>query len=374
MRQISISILLALLVVLPVSAQVKNVDWSIYEVKRAVGRSQAYQGAVLEAKRSAVDDAANALFLHSDDERTRYQAHREQILEGLSEYLRDFQITNKYRENGKVVLESTAVILREPLKSKIRSLGIVKESLDTIAGAEKPRILAALSWSSEDRPLSSFTLGRINDYLSQQQLDVVDLSTLRELLGDDERIASADSASSVDLALKSQADIYLLLSADVRRTRSIGANSLYQAYVTIEGRTPFGSQPFDVQEYRSRELTFEAAGDREKAKRAAIEEAVGGAIEPLVAAIERKWKAERKLGKPYRITFQAIDPMRLAPISDQLRSFSTIIQESTTSRGTSYTVRYTGKLEDLLERLITSGGEGLEVSEETPTEALMIGR
>lgn len=354
----------------PSQAEVQNVDFSRFEVPLVSGRDRSLQGATAATKKAAVDRAVYTLFAQTEAEKARYQASRDRVLERLGDYVQDFRVLDKNRQDGDVIIEASATILRSPLKARLVELRVIAAETDG-TGSERPRLLTMLDAKSDSPELGEFAISRINDYLSKQQVEVVDSATVRKLLEGDGAISGI--SRPLELALNSQADLVIVVSAEVAHTRSFGEHQLFQAKVNLQAFAPFSDEPLETKDYLSRELTFREAEDRDKAKRAAIEEAIGGAIEPVSLTLTKAWKEGSEKGHPYRIRLKTSVPDLAQEVENVLKSKGDLLQISATPGETAYFLRYRGKLEGLLEGLVSILGSKVEVESETTSEAILKG-
>lgn len=353
---------------LPASAQVRHVDWSIYTVEHATGRAPTYAEAVLAAKRAAVEACALTLFLPTPSERERFAQRQETLLAALDELVESATLLDKDRQGAQVVVELAVTVRRAPLRERLVRAGLIS----SLERQRAPRVLVVLDALSRDRPLARFAVARIQDYLAQQAADCVDAEVLQGLL-DDDRALSGATAASAEVALRSQADLLVLVSAEVRPTRQFGAHTLYQAVVALEARVPFASQSVALPPTRSRELTF-AAVDRDKAQRAAIEEAVGGAIEPLMLELERQWRAAGALGYWYRVRLRGGGDRLVEQLARALGGKATVLERTRSPLEAAFLVRVPGEPGDLVEAIAAQLGPQVRVESESLTETVLRAR
>jgi hypothetical protein len=349
--------------------QVKNIDDRIFEINGTTGKGKSVDEAMDNAKRAAVDQAVRVLYAQTDQEVARYMGVRSQVLAALDQLVENAQMVDKYRDGSDVIVKIGGNVLRGRLKARLLALGVVTELDKTFSGATIPRLAVLVAAESRERDLAAFAAGRINDHMTAQLLATVDDETLGMLAESDRRLLGSTSAGPN--AAVAQADVVLILSVDVQNTANIGPNSLYRAVVTVEARIPGMLDPISIETYRSRELTFKTSEDREKARRAAIEEAVGGAMRPVMQTVLRSVKDEKTLGRVYSLRLSG-DAARIPAVSSSLRlhcSESTLIE---TPDGAVVTVRYGGQLDDLIGEIASDPALRLRVSSESVRHAEII--
>jgi len=343
-------------------AQVRNVDDRIFEINGVTGKGKSVDEAIFDAKRVAVDQAVRVLFAQTDQELNRYTAARSQIMANLDQLVENAQMTDKYRDGSDVFVQITGNVLRAPLKGRLLALGIISELDQDFSGAAIPRLAVLVSPESKERELAAFAAGRINDHLTAQHLATVDDGTLGTLAQEDRALLGATAGGPN--ATIAQADVVLVLSVLVTNTANVGAHSLYQADVSIESLVPGMATPISVETYRSRELTFKTGEDREKARRAAVEEAIGGAIRPVMQTVLRSVKEEKTLGKVYNLRLSG-DPTRFSEVKDALRARTRTATFTNSPPGAIVTVRFEGQLDELLAEIASDPALRLRVTSES---------
>lgn len=348
----------------PAIAQVKNVDASVFELQPSIGRGKTVSEAQQQARNAAVDQAVETLFAQVDAEKARYQEVRREILQEADLFVPTLRMTDKYREGEQIVVEMSGQVRRDRLREALVKRGVIQEL--TLPMHEQPRVLVLLSPKATADELGKFAVSRVNEYLTRQHFEVVDSDTVRQLLEDEHALEHPE------LAVRSQADVYLMLDVSVKHTRNYGSLSLYQSTVMISAYMPMAAEPMETARYQSRELTFPAAGDREKSRRATVEEAIGGSIEPIVLTVQKVAKESRLLGRPYSLKVRAPDG-RIRELERFLGGTCKSVSRRTEGGSTHFAIRCAGPLEDLLERIVGSS-KGWSVVSETQGGAELAAR
>ncbi|MBI6546185.1 MAG: hypothetical protein HY692_05285 [Cyanobacteria bacterium NC_groundwater_1444_Ag_S-0.65um_54_12] len=354
------------------AAIVRNIDLKHYEVKSAAGRASDVKSALQRAQQAAIDNAARALFVQTPRELERYRQVRQTIQERFSEFIQTSELIDKYEESGEIVIELRATVRREPLRQALERAGVLLSFDKILPPSQQPRVLAYLDNATGDY-LDEFAISRINDHLARQQIEVIDRATIERLLQEDTAIANAAGKQQVaQLAAHTQANVYLLVHVKVEETRRLGEHRLQQAILRIEAWEPLSSKPLRSYSYRSRELAFATVADLEKSKRAAIEEAVGGASESLTRDIFQVWKERVEQGSRYRLIFQEVVPQTVECLVRELQALGHMEGQETVADTHMFTVRYHGALEDLVEQMVRrlAGKLELDIRQETPVEVV----
>lgn len=364
-------LLVAITAAAPAKSQVEHIDPQTHEVHGVSGTDQTGDGAYRKALIEAVEAAVYAIFIQTATEKARYVLVRDEILARHQEFIRSTRLVDKYVDGDQEVVQLDAVIDRTRLEKALRTAGVFTDLL-SIRPPQRPRALVYLADGSANS-LSEFAVARVNDFLTRHAVETIDRETLEQLRGQDARLAQAGSAAAQNLALQSQADLWLLVSASVSQTRQFGNHQLFQATVRVEAWEAFGSSFFAAKEYQSRELTFETFEDREKAMRATVEEAVGGALEILSPAIFRVHKEAVENGPRYRIVLQRGSLAAVESLTNEIGSLATVTGIDHAPLAVVWSVRYKGPLENLVETLVRRLGKspGFEVQAETLREVVL---
>lgn len=348
MRHLSLLLFLALLLCPSQAiAEVKNVDSAVFELKPSTGKGKTVPEALKQAKEAAVDQAVETLFAQVETERARYREARSDLLVEADQFVPELRMTDKYRDGEQVVVEVRGQVQRDRLRQALVKHGVIQELEKALPIHEQPRVLVLLTQQGASDPLGKFAVSRVNEYLTRQHLEVVDSETVRQLL-EDERVTERP-----ELAIQSQADVYLMVDVTVKHTRDYGALSLFQSTVEISAYAPLTAEPLETARYQSRELTFPAAGDSEKSRRAAVEEAIGGSLEPITRTVQKAAKESRLLGRLYSLKVRAPEA-RIRELGMSLRDACKSVSRSSAAGSTLFAIRYAGALEDLLERIVGS--------------------
>lgn len=318
------------------------------------GRGETDEQALKDALRKAIEEVVGVL-VTSESEVRNFAGVSDRIYAHSEGYVRRYEILDKYREvDGVRVVKARVQVTQGAIADDLVALKVLQMELGN------PKILAILDPEGEQglalerAAFSRLALDRVNHYLSAKGFDYVDAA---ELTSTEPTATGTALERARAVAKRAGADVFVTIAADLRETRQSGAYRFARASVRVSAFEVSTGRGLAADSGYSRELALKSG--LESSKEAAIEEAVGDAIDRTMRLVIQRWKADAAKGRPFRIGVRGIRDYA------QQRAFTAILEEvgrelklEASGDGTaSYTLWSREEAATLIDRILTKGGK-----------------
>jgi hypothetical protein len=320
-------------------------------VVTAEGRGETDEQALKDAFRKAIEEVVGVL-VSSESEVRNFAGVSDRIYAHSEGYVRRYEILDKYQDVGGVrVVKARVRVTQGAIADDLIALKVLQMELGN------PKILAIVDDEAggERGAFSRLALARINHYLGARGFDYVDAAEL----------ASPGPASAATTALersravaqRAGADVFVTVSADLRETRQSGEYRFARASVRISAFEVTTGRGLAADSGYSRELALRSG--LESSKEAAIEEAVGDAIDRTMRLVVQRWKSDVAKGRPFRVSIRGLRSY------DQQRAFTAILEgvgrelklDASGGGTAAYTVWSREETAALIDRILAKGGK-----------------
>lgn len=292
MRHCFFSGLLVLLCAAPAWADVKNVDSRFIEIEAIEGRAPTVEGALMAACQASIEQVLKGTLLDTPAALQKYVEVRATLLGEAGAYTSGVKMTDKYRDGDTIVVVVSGPVEIGKLRQRLLSLGVIQDVTQGVTAAQLPRLALRAAEGRSDYP-TAVALSTIHHRLAERRLAILDEGRQRDLAREDQEMLGLQGSGP----RMSAADVELAVRAKVVPTQAFGELQMYQAEVFIEAYIPGLPTPFAREVYTSREMSFKSAADHKKSQAACVEEAIGGALSPLMARLLRELQDEKDHGK-----------------------------------------------------------------------------
>ncbi|MNX91295.1 hypothetical protein D3C86_1233690 [compost metagenome] len=157
------------------------------------------------------------------------------------------------------------------------------------------------------------------------------------------------------VAKRAGADVFVTVAAELRETRQSGAYRFARASVRVSAFEVATGRGLAADSGYSRELALKSGLD--SSKEAAIEEAVGDAIDRTMRLVVQRWKADAAKGRPFRIGVRGLrDYARQRAFTAILDEVGRELKLETAGDGTAtYTLWSREEAATLIDRIMAKG-------------------
>lgn len=315
----------------------------------ATGIGKEFEWAVHDAQKAAMARVMQDI-VQSQEEKGRFQEVQELIYGNYRKYVEGWELKSRRRtEEGEIEVKGVVTLNRRLLEDDLIQQGVVKERRERLELLEFPTIALLPEASVKGAAWITFAQNHGASYLTQRKYDVVDLQQLakvEEMAEGLKEVEGLPSDPKAIIALQAGADLYIafdlrLDEGAVGQDRTVKASASVRAFETTTARQIGAASGF------SREYPL-TAGAREKA----IAEALGDALDRVLANVEDYWKDDLKRGHQFLLTIRA--PLKQNPelrraLVEAIRSVAKSSKEELVSDMTmNYRVWYPGSNTDFL--------------------------
>ncbi|HEY9898478.1 MAG TPA: hypothetical protein V6D00_04785 [Pantanalinema sp.] len=317
------------------------------------GRGETDEQALKDAFRKAIEEVVGVL-VSSESEVRNFAGVSDRIYAHSEGYVRRYELLDKYQDVGGVrVVMARVRVTQGAIADDLVALKVLQMELGN------PKILAVAgdegSQGGESSTFSRLALDRVNHYLGAKGFDYVDAAELEGPGPAVEAPSALERARAV--AARAGADVFVTVSADLRETRQSGAYRFARASVRISAFEVATGRGLAADSGYSRELALRSGV--ESSKEAAIEEAVGDAIDRTMRLVVQRWKSDVAKGRPFRVAIRGLGSYA------QQRAFTSVLEEvgrelkldASGGGGASYTLWSREETATLIDRILAKGGK-----------------
>lgn len=344
---------------------------------QATGIGKEFEWAVRDAQKAAMARVMQDI-VQSAEEKQRFDGAARAIYRNVERYVERWELRDRRRRpDGDIEVRGSVVVNRRLIEDDLVARGVVLERRQLLSELERPTLAVLPDADTAGADWQRFAANQASSYLTQRRYDVVDLDQLRQIEADTDALRGIDGIPEdpkARIALRSGADIYLeygvrLDEGQVGRDRTVKASASVKAFETTTARQIGAATGF------SKDYAATAgAGDK------AIAEAVGDAIDRVLANINDYWKDDLAQGRQYMVTirgqFGSRDRAARRAVYEALREVAGDLKENVaTDQTLNYRVWYRGSNTELLFALqdkVESALGGRELREVTTSRKLLV--
>ncbi len=262
------------------------------------GRGVDEQAALKDAFRNAVESAVGVM-VSSETEVSNFQTVRDRIFTHAEGYVSSYRITDRYQHaDGAVGLRVSVVITEQSIHDDLVALQVLQMQVGN------PVLVVSYDPKGPRHAMTGLAVDRMKAYLSAKGISYL----------------QAPEASAGDVARRSLADAYVVITADLRETRRSGDWRFVKARVQISAHDGATGRGLGSETGYSRELAMRSGAM--SGYEAATEEAVGDAAERIMKRVLAHWRTEAAKGRGYRVTLRGVTGY------EQQKRFTEILKET----------------------------------------------
>ncbi len=198
---------------------------------QAEGLGSSKEGALLQAKRSAVEKGIGT-FLISQTEIKNFELQKDIILTKTMGSVKKYSILqDKQSNDGSFFIEISALVSLSDIKADLAALKILLESMD------KPRMMVLIQ--EEGGKTAENT---IIDYLKEKEFDLVDAATVAALMkkGDDfiDRAVKGDATAAAQIGAENGAEFVIVgsVAKSLKETQLLSESGMISGQASISAK------------------------------------------------------------------------------------------------------------------------------------------
>lgn len=345
---------------------------------QATGVGKKFEWAVRDAHKAGIARVVQDL-VQSQEERGRFDEKAQKALyKQTDRFIEGWTLKDRRRRpDGDIEATGEVVVNRRLIEDHLVAAGIILERRKLMAAIERPTMAVLPDAGTAQAEWTTFSSNHAAGYLTQRKYDVVDLATLRQVEADTAALRNLEGVTQdpkARIALQSGADVYIeyqvgVDGGKVGRDATVKASASVKAFETTTARQIGAASAFS-KDYAA------TAGARDKA----IAEALGDAIDRVLANVDDFWKDDLAQGRQFLVSIRGDfggkhrDARRL--VHGVIRDTAAEFKENVaTDKTLNYRVWYKGSNSDLLFALQDKAAAALggrELREVTTNRKLLV--
>lgn len=343
----------------------------------ANGIGAEFDWAVRDAQRAAMARVIQDM-VQSQEEKNRFDFVATEIYGNVVRYVERWTLQDRRVDsNGEIRVRGEVVLNRRALEDDLVRLGVIQKRSELLQQLDYPTVAVLPSEGTAGKPWTEFASNHAASYLTQRKYDVIDLAQLRQIegmAGALKGVSGIPNDPKAVIALQAGSDVYFdydirLDRAQVGRDGTVKASATVKAYETTTARQIGAATGFS-------ETYADTAGAQEKA----IAEALGDAIDRVLANVEDYWKDDLGRGHQFLLTidgtFGATQPQARRAVFEAVKSATVDLKENlATDRTLNYRVWAKGSNTELLFALqdaVAARLPGARLEEVTTNRKLLV--
>lgn len=269
---------------------------------QATGVGKEFEWAVRDAQKAAMGRVIQDL-VQSQEEKDRFNEKAQKaIYKEVDRFVEGWTLKERRRRpDGDIEVTGEVVVNRRQIEDRLVADGIVLERRKLLAQIERPTLAVLPEVETAKAEWTTFASNHAASYLTQRKYDTVDLDTLRRVEADTAALRGLEGVAAdpkARIALQSGADIYLEYSVTVADGK-VGKDSTVKATASVKAFETTTARQIGAATAFSKDYAA-TAGARDKA----IAEALGDAIDRVLANIDDFWKDDMAHGRQYLVSIR----------------------------------------------------------------------
>jgi hypothetical protein len=269
---------------------------------QTTGVGEEFEWAVRDAQKAGIARVVQDL-VQSQEEKGRFDEKAQKALYSETDrFIEGWTLKDRRRRpDGDIEATGEVVVNRRLIEDHLVAAGIILERRKLMAAIERPTMAVLPDAATAKAEWTTFSSNHAASYLTQRKYDTVDVATLRQVEADTAALRTLEGVTQdpkARIALQSGADIYLeyqvtLDGGKVGKDSTVKASASVKAFETTTARQIGAATAFS-KDYAA------TAGARDRA----IAEALGDAIDRVLANVDDFWKDDMAQGRQYLVSIR----------------------------------------------------------------------
>jgi hypothetical protein len=323
--------------------------WKI--VKEDLG--EARDGAVLDAKRNAVDQVGSRVIASTVVE--NFELVKDRIITKADGYVHRYDIL----EEGK-----SGSNFRVKIQADVSSSSLIDDATLIYNEMDKPRLMVVIpEVRGKDIIPMSHAENVVTEFFLEKGFDLIDRDTARENIRKDElrKIADGDAQAAAKVGLRVGAEAVVIGSASLGDVESV-RDVLYASRATVSLRAlrTDNAMIYAV----SNEAATEAAGIPDAAQRKSLEVTSTKAAKDIFWKVVKKWNDQMMTGSNIEVILSGVSFSSLKKVINgfwEIRGITDVIKRNFDSPTAVLNITYSGDTMHLAEILDEERFEGFDI-------------